>query len=214
MYILYATEGEVDSWLTKALRESGHGVATARSLPEALVKVVAGPMDAVIVDAVANPGDWISRLAAAQPNAGRILLMPAPESGGIADFLDLGADVCLRRPFLFTELAARLDALRPHGHPGARGSGISLLEEQRAVRVDGIDVSLTPHEFLLVSHLLRSPGQPLPAEQLCRYLWDDAEGAHAENLKVLIHRLRTKLKRHTGKAVIGSRRRSGYYISP
>lgn len=212
MRVLYISEGAPDAWLTKAFREAGHGLAMAASLPEALVKLVAAPVDATIIDGVSDPSAWLASIAAAEPATSRVMLAAPGQDLDTVTLLGGGADLCLRRPFLFTELIARLDALQAYQPDSSSQGLLRLLKGRRAAEVTGVTVELTQLEFLLLSQLARQLGRPLPVEQLCRSLWDDAEGGHAETLKGLVHRLRSKLKRHTGKSLIRSRRGQGYYL--
>jgi DNA-binding response OmpR family regulator len=210
--ILYASDGPTDDWLVTGLRQARHSVTVVIGLPETLLKLPARRPDAVLLDRVPEPGVWLRSVAASAVSAGRVVLLDLVDSAQPSQVLQAGADACLRRPLEFSELAACLEALQARLEPPRAPASILLLPESRAAKVDGVEVSLTTLEYQLLSHMLREPARPLPTSQLCRLLWDDEQGASAEALKLLVHRLRTKLRRSTGKSLIRNHPRLGYSL--
>jgi DNA-binding response OmpR family regulator len=159
-------------------------------------------------------GDEICRRLAAGRSASRILMLTAARSvRDRVEGLGLGADDYLPKPFDFTELVARIQALaRRPGAPPPAGLGLgdlTLDPERRVVTRSGHQVALTPKELAVLECLLRADGRPVRAEELLRRVWDEAADPFTTTVKTTIGRLRAKLG---DPPVIETVRDSGYRI--
>ena len=109
----------------------------------------------------------------------------------------------------------------PDGQPGRRNSGLTdvnmpnfrLDAELERLELDGISISISPTEFLLLHTLSSSPGVPVSSAELVNACWA-ANAKPAENaIDVAIFRLRRKLQVTTlGKGLIKTVRGSGYML--
>lgn len=114
--------------------------------------------------------------------------------------LDLGADDYIEKPFAVGELLARIRAALRRAvataQPGTifRFGRVELDLDRRAVRVDGDDVHLTPHEYKLLQVLIRHPGKVLTHRQLLNEVWGPNQLDQAQYLRVYIAQLRRKLE--------------------
>ncbi len=113
--------------------------------------------------------------------------------------LELGADDCLTRPLSLRELVARIrvhvrrsrGSARPRPHLDLGRLKIDL--QQRFVRLDGRELSLTTHEFSLLQALAAHAGHVINREQLLETTRGSAEDAFDRSIDVLVSRLRQKL---------------------
>jgi DNA-binding response OmpR family regulator len=181
----------------------------------ALDKLAVNAYDVVVLDRdlPGVHGDEICRRLAAGRSASRILMLTAARS--VADRVEglgLGADDYLPKPFDFTELVARIQALarRPGASPAGLGFGdLAVDPERRVVTRAGRKLALTPKEFAVLECLLRADGRPVRAEELLRRVWDEAADPFTTTVKTTIGRLRAKLG---DPPVIQTVRGSGYRI--
>jgi two-component system, OmpR family, KDP operon response regulator KdpE len=115
--------------------------------------------------------------------------------------LDLGADDYVIKPFTILTLLARIRViLRRTGvqlnTSGARATTYGDLKidmREQQVWVSGNQVQLTPSEFRLLYHLVRNPNRIIANRLLCERVWGSEWDATTNDLKALVHRLRTKL---------------------
>jgi DNA-binding response OmpR family regulator len=198
------------------LRRRGITADVALDGGDALDKLAASRYDVVVLDRdlPGVHGDDICRRLAADRSASRILMLTAARSvRDRVEGLGLGADDYLPKPFDFTELVARIQALgrRPGAPPPARlGFGdLTMDPERRVVTRAGRNLALTPKEFAVLGCLLAADGRPVPAEELLDRVWDEAADPFTTTVKTTIGRLRVKLG---DPPVIETVRDSGYRI--
>jgi DNA-binding winged helix-turn-helix (wHTH) protein len=93
--------------------------------------------------------------------------------------------------------------------------GFALNPELERMELDGISLSLSPTEFLLVNALASSPGRPVSPDALVNSCWAPDARPADNGLDVAIFRLRRKLSKTTsGKGLIKTVRGSGYMFVP
>jgi DNA-binding response OmpR family regulator len=183
---------------------------------DALDRLAASQYDVVVLDRdlPGVHGDQICRTLAAQRSASRILMLTAARSvRDRVEGLGLGADDYLPKPFDFTELVARIQALaRRPGAPPPAGLGyrdLSIDPARHIASRAGLRLALTPKEFAVLECLLAADGRPVSAEELLQRVWDEATDPFTTTVKTTIRRLRAKLG---DPPVIETVRESGYRI--
>ena len=198
------------------LRRRGMTVDVALDGGDALDRLAASSYDVVVLDRdlPGVHGDEVCRTLAAQRSASRILMLTAARSvRDRVEGLGLGADDYLPKPFDFTELVARIQALaRRPGAPPPAGLGYRDLRMDPARRIvtrAGRRLALTPKELAVLECLLAADGRPVPAGELLQRVWDQAADPFTTTVKTTIGRLRAKLG---DPPVIETVRDSGYRI--
>jgi DNA-binding response OmpR family regulator len=202
--------------VASGLRRRGMTVDVALDGDDALGKLACCGYDVVVLDRdlPGVGGDDICRSLTARRSVSRILMLTAARSvGDRVAGLGLGADDYLPKPFDFTELVARIQALaRRPGAPAPAGLtylDLSVDPARRAATRAGRRLALTPKEFGVLECLLRANGLPVSAEELLRQVWDDAADPFTTTVKTTMGRLRAKLG---DPPVIETVRESGYRI--
>jgi DNA-binding response OmpR family regulator len=183
---------------------------------DALARLGANRYDVVILDRdlPGTHGDDICRSLSAERSESRILMFTAASSvKDRVEGLGLGADDYLPKPFDFTELVARVQALGRR--PGAAQTGrlgyadLSVDPATRVATRAGHTLPLRPKEFAVLECLLAAEGKPVSAEELLDRVWDLATDPFTTTVKATVNRLRAKLGEPP---LIETVRESGYRI--
>ena len=182
------------------LRRYGMVVDVALDGDDALARLGANRYDVVVLDRdlPGTHGDEICRTLVADRSASRVLMLTAASTvRDRVEGLGLGADDYLPKPFDFTEMVARVQALgRRPGAPKPEHLGyrdLTLDREQRIAVRAGRRLALSPKEFAVLECLLTAEGTPVSAEELLERVWDQTTDPFTTTVKATINRLRAKL---------------------
>ncbi|MBD3917536.1 response regulator transcription factor [Paenibacillus sp. PR3] len=163
--------------------------------------------DLIVLDLMLPKMDGIQvcRELRRQNNAVPIIMLTALQdvTDKIAG-LDNGADDYMTKPFSPQELISRIQAIfrRTQSLPGAgepvtyEYGRLTVLPEQREVRIDGKPIELTPKEFELLLFLCRHRGKVLSRQQLLHGVWDYHFLGDTRIVDVHVSHLRDKIERN------------------
>src|SRR5215468_7623109 len=189
------------TYLTKGLSESGYIVDCAGDGREGLFLASSGGYDAMVLDRMLPSMDGLSMLGAlraAEIRTPALILSALASVDDRVKGLRAGGDDYLVKPFAFSELLARLEALlrRGAGAPTATKLRVGDLEMDlltRTVRRKGRDIELLPKEFQLLAYLVRHAGQIVPRALLLQHVWDLHFDPMTNIIDVYVGRLRRKV---------------------
>ncbi len=192
---------KIASFVAGGLRQHGFAVDQAREGDEALALADTTAYDAAVVDIMLPRLDGLSlvRRLRADRNALPVLFLSARSSvDDRITGLQAGGDDYLTKPFAFSELLARLQALirRATRAPEATrltAGDVALDLATREVRVGDRAVDLQPREFTLLAFLLRHAGRPVTKTMILEHVWDYSFDPQTNVVDVLVHRLRAKV---------------------
>lgn len=215
-------EDDVDTaeFIERGLNELGHLVLRAGTGPDALHLAVTEETDVIVLDRMLPGWDGLSvlrRIRAANVSTPVILLTALGRIEDRVEGLDAGADDYLTKPFAFSELSARINALlrRPaisetstkfvHGP-------ISMDLLKREVRRDGRPVPLQPREFRLLEELIRNGDRVVTRTMLLERVWGYHFDPQTNIVDTHISRMRAKLNDGGASDLIETVRGIGYRL--
>ncbi|WP_188064408.1 response regulator transcription factor [Sphingobium sp. KCTC 72723] len=218
--LIIEDDADTSRFIARGLSELGHHVVTSADGRDGLFVATEGGFDALVIDRMLPGLDGLSLVKAlrAAGNTAPVLMLTA--IGGIADRvegLEGGADDYLIKPFAFSELAARLQALgrRPVAavEPARLAAGDIILDlHRRTVTRSGQRVTLQPREFTLLAELMRHPGRVMTRTMLLERVWDFDFDPKTNIVETHLSRLRSKLNAGFDTDAIETVRGAGYMI--
>lgn len=224
MRILVVEDDEkTAAFIHRGLSELGHVCDVARTGALGLMQATADPdaYDVVVVDRMLPELDGLSLVRAARAAKVRTPMLFLTAIGGVDDRvegLEAGADDYLVKPFAFSELAARLNALarRPpvHATPSTvlRVADLEMDLVRRTVSRGGKVIDLKPREFTLLEVLIRGEGRILTRTMLLEKVWDFHFDPKTSVVETHISRLRTKIDKPFDCPLIHTIRNTGYSL--
>jgi DNA-binding response OmpR family regulator len=211
-------EPRLAAHIAEGLRDQGMAVDTTHDGNDALYKIDLHDAYDVIVldrDLPGRTGDQICRELTTRDHAPMILMLTAlTDTDDRVAGLTLGADDYLGKPFSFTELVLRIQALTRRGrsHPATITRGpITMDTLRRTVTRDAHPVPLAAKEFAVLEILLAADGAVISQEQLLERVWDEHTDPFTNTVRVTVNRLRRKLG---NPPIIETLVGAGYRITP
>ena len=207
-------------FVCKGLREQGYMVDLSTDGKDGLFLALDTTYDVLIVDRMLPGLDGLSlvkSLRAAGCNSPALLLSALGEVDDRVDGLRAGADDYLVKPFAFSELHARVDALmRRHSEAGEetilRVGDLELDLLSRVVRRANRLISIKPREFRLLEYLMRHAGQVVTRTMLLEGVWDYHFDPQTNVIEVHISRLRHKIDKSFSARLLHTVRGAGYTL--
>jgi two-component system, OmpR family, response regulator len=211
---------ETATYLTKGLSESGYTVDCAGDGREALFLATSSDYSAMILDRMLPSMDGLSVLGALRAAEIRTPALILSALGSVDDRvkgLRAGGDDYLVKPFAFSELLARLEALlrRGAGPPTTTKLRVADLELDlltRSVRRAGKPIEVLPREFRLLEYLMRNAGHVVTRTMLLERVWDYHFDPQTNVIDVHISRLRQKIDKNFDHQLLHTVRGAGYCL--
>ncbi len=194
-------DAKIASFVTRGLKQAGYAVDHAPDGDTALALLDSTAYDAAIVDVMLPRLDGISLVKRARAARRELPVLFLSAKGSVEDRvrgLQAGGDDYLTKPFAFSELLARVQALirRATAAPEATrlsAGDVSLDLVSRAVTCAGAPVELQPREFALLAFLLRHAGRPVSKTMILEHVWDYSFDPQTNVVDVVMSRLRAKI---------------------
>ena len=213
---------ELNSYVTKGLLEAGHNVDSAEDGKQGLFLATTEKYDAMVVDRMLPELDGLTIIKTIRGagNGTPVLILSAlGEVDDRVKGLKAGGDDYLVKPFAFTELLARLDAISRRSNNSETENEIKLHAQDlemdllsRKVIRSGKVIDLQSREFSLLEYLLRHKDQVVTRTMLLEQVWDYNFDPQTNVIDVHISRLRAKLDKGFDKAIIKTIRGTGYCV--
>ena len=198
-------EGDIRSALDFFLKAEGYETVCASDGKVALNRVAAGGIDLVLLDIMMPVMDGIKALSKIREisNVPVILLTAKAEDADKIMGLTVGADDYITKPFNPAELIARVRSqLRRYMTLGGNVNqgreitigSVCLNDDEKRVRVDGSEISLTPVEYSILKLLMEHPGHVFSSADIYRQVWHESPYGSRSAVAVHIRHLREKIE--------------------
>jgi len=213
-------DNETRAYVANGLKEAGFLVDSASDGLEGLLLAKEGNYDLLVIDRMLPHLDGLTLVKTLRSSGCTVPVLFLTTMCGIDDRvegLNAGADDYLVKPFAFSELTARVNALlrRPRATIELKVLQVQDLEIdllKRVVRRGGQVIDLQPTEFRLLEYLVRHAGQVVTRTMLLENVWDFHFDPKTNMVETHISRLRSKLNADSRPDIILTVRGAGYII--
>jgi two-component system OmpR family response regulator len=218
--LLIEDDGKTAEYVSRGLAEAGHTCDVVNDGRDGLYQATREPYDVLVVDRMLPGLDGLSVIKAVRAAQVKVPAIFLTAVGGVDDRvegLEAGGDDYLVKPFAFSELLARLNALarRPRATEEKTLLRIADLEldliKRHASRAGQV-IDLQPREFTLLEVLMRGDGRVLTRTMLLELVWDFHFDPKTSVVETHISRLRSKIDKPFEVQLLHTVRNTGYSI--
>lgn len=218
--LIVEDDPKIASFLVKGFQENGFVVDRSGEGEDALSLASELPYEAMIVDLMLPGMDGLSLIERLRGSGITTPIIVLSAKRALEDrvvCLQRGADDYVGKPFAFSELLARVQAVMRRAKGAPEPSWIEVQDLKldrlsREVTRDGKKIELQPREFALLEYLMRNAGKTLSKTFLLERLWDYSFDPQTNVVDVLVCRLRNKIDKDFSSKLIQTVRGVGYVL--
>ena len=212
----------VADYIGNGLDELGFTVDIAHDGKQGLFLATSETYDAIIVDRMLPQVDGltlIQTLRASDKSVPVLILSALGEVDDRVRGLEAGGDDYLTKPFAFSELKARIEALLRRSQTSdapvteLQVADLRMDLLRRTVSRGGTNIDLQPREFRLLEYLVRHAGQVVTRTMLLEHVWDYHFDPQTNVIDVHISRLRSKIDKGFDRTLLETVRGAGYRLA-
>lgn len=218
--LLVEDDGPTARFISKGLRQEGYAVDCRADGREGLHLALSESYDAAVID-IMLPGlgglELIDEMRQKGVQTPVIVLSARSSVDDRIRGLQAGGDDYLVKPFAFSELVARIQALIRMAGRSAEPTTLSVGDLKmdllrRKVTRGGATVDLQPKEFALLEYLMRNAGRVVSKTMIMEHVWDYNFDPRTTVVEARVCRLRDKVDRPFGRDLIHTKRGVGYVL--
>jgi two-component system OmpR family response regulator len=218
--LIVEDDKKIASFIEKGLKAAGFAVDHAPDGQEGLDLALSEPYDAAIVDLMLPKKDGLSVIETLRREKINTPVIILSAKGSIDDRvkgLQTGGDDYLTKPFAFSELLARVQALIRRSTGASEPTRLSVGDVSidllsRQVRRDGKIIDLQPLEFSLLEYLMRNVGRVVSKTMIMEHVWDYNFDPQTNVVEARVCRLRDKIDKGYPEKLIHTIRGAGYVL--
>jgi len=211
---------KIAAFISKGLKEAGFAVDTVNDGEDALHEGLSNHYDVAVVDLMLPKLDGLSVIERwrSQKVKTPVLILSAKRSvDDRVKGLQAGGDDYVTKPFAFSELLARIQALIRRSTQTVEPTSLSFADLtldllKREVRRGETAIDLQTREFSLLEYLLRNSGRVVSKTMILEHVWDYAFDPSTNVVDVLVCRLRNKIDRDFEPKLLHTLRGAGYVL--
>jgi two-component system, OmpR family, response regulator len=218
--LLVEDDSKIASFIIKGMKEAGYVVDHAPDGNEGLALALTESYDTAIIDIMLPKLDGLSLIAEMRRNKVTTPVIILSVKGSVEDRvkgLQTGSDDYLTKPFAFSELLARVQALIRRASGATEPTRITLGNLSinlltREVTRGSKKIDLQPMEFSLLEYLMRNAGRVVSKTMIMEHVWDYNFDPQTNIVEARICRLRDKIDRDFPEKLINTVRGVGYVL--
>jgi two-component system OmpR family response regulator len=218
--LLVEDDQKTADYVRKGMLEAGHVCDAIGDGRDGLFQASRQPYDVVVVDRMLPGLDGLALVRSLRAARIGTPVLFLTSIGGVDDRvegLEAGGDDYLVKPFAFSELMARVNALarRPPVQEQKTILKVADLELdliRREARRAGQIIDLQPREFMLLEVLMRGEGRVLTRTMLLERVWDFHFDPKTSVVETHISRLRAKIDKPFQSGLLHTIRNTGYSL--
>lgn len=209
--LLVEDDKRISEFIVKGLEEKGMHVQLASSGDEARKLILNGDWDLILMDIMLPDIDGIqlTKMIRFKKDYTPILMLSAlSDTTDKIDALDGGADDYLTKPFHFSELLSRINALTrrtkfnyENQNKSYNCRDLQLDPEKHIVSQGGKIIDLSPKEYKLLLYLLENKGRVISRTQILEQVWGIQYDTNTNVVDVYISYIRNKINETEGKLI-------------
>ena len=199
--LIIEDDARLAAMVAEYLGEAGLAVSIAAGGADGLARLARDRYDAVILDLMLPDMDGLEvcRRLRATHDTPVLMLTARGDAMDRVIGLELGADDYLPKPFEPRELLARLRAILRRGRAAATGNTLrfgrlAIDRDARVVRLDGVEQTLTSHQFTLLVTLAENAGRVLSRDTLMDLAKGESLEAFDRSIDVHVSRIRAAIE--------------------
>lgn len=214
-------DAETADYVAKGLQEAGHTVDVARDGKDGLVMAVGETWDVAIVDRMLPGVDGKTIVETVRGSGKKLPILFLSAMGEVrhrVEGLRAGADDYLTKPFAFSELLARVEALGRRPQDEYREDTVLSVADlemnrlSRDVTRAGKKIDLQPREYRLLEYLMQHADQVVTRTMLLEHVWDYHFDPQTNVIDVHVSRLRQKIDKDFDTPLLHTIRGAGYSL--
>jgi len=218
--LIIEDDQEAAAFIAKALRESGHSADLAHDGETGLTMAREEGYDVLVIDRMLPGLDGLSIIRTLRAEGRDVPVLILSALGEVDDRvkgLKAGGDDYLTKPFAFSELLARIEALGRRVQPEEQKTSYvigDLVLDRLSHRVHrgGAVIQLQPREYRLLEYLMKHAGQVVTRTMLLEGVWDYHFDPQTNVIDVHISRLRSKIDKNYDTPLLHTVRGAGYVM--
>jgi DNA-binding response OmpR family regulator len=219
--LIVEDDKQTAAFIAKGLRQDGFAVDVANDGEDGLHLITTIPYDVAVIDIMLPKLDGLSLIdEMRQKNIGTPVIVLSAKSSldDRIKGLQAGGDDYLVKPFAFSELAARIQALIRRSSRSGEPTSLSVDDlrldlVRRKVFRDETEIVLQPKEFALLEYLMRNRGRVVSKTMIMEHVWDYNFDPRTTVVESRVCRLRDKVDRpFDGENLIHTIRGVGYVL--
>ena len=218
--LLIEDDVKISSFITKGLKESGFTVAQADNGTDGLSLALNESFDAAVIDIMLPGKDGLSvieEMRKKQVNLPVLILSAKRTVDDRVRGFETGGDDYLTKPFAFSELLARLQALIRRANHIVEPTSIKVHDlvldiATRKVTRGSEKINLQPREFSLLEYLMRNENRIVSKSMIMEHVWDYNFDPHTNVVEARVCKLRDKIDKGFEVPLIHTVRGVGYVL--